>query len=102
MRREPLPWVLLQQMFAERDLTRSGQIHRVIPGDFAVTDAIFGAVRRWTVRLLAAVALPDAVGAVGMACSAVHHADPKHGARDRKSTRLNSSHLVISYAVFCL
>src|SRR5438034_2587721 len=24
------------------------------------------------------------------------------GARDRKSTRLNSSHTVISYAVFCL
>src|SRR2546426_5898059 len=24
------------------------------------------------------------------------------GKRDRKSTRLNSSHLVISYAVFCL
>src|SRR2546426_1375405 len=32
---------------------------------------------------------------------------PSHGSggasdRDRKSTRLNSSHLVISYAVFCL
>src|SRR6266850_5853359 len=29
---------------------------------------------------------------------------PSHsrGRRDRKSTRLNSSHLVISYAVFCL
>src|SRR5256885_4788980 len=26
----------------------------------------------------------------------------RHGLRDRKSTRLNSSHLVISYAVFCL
>src|SRR5256885_13298908 len=26
----------------------------------------------------------------------------EHFARDRKSTRLNSSHLVISYAVFCL
>src|SRR5256885_10046738 len=26
----------------------------------------------------------------------------KHHQRDRKSTRLNSSHLVISYAVFCL
>src|SRR3989454_8890532 len=26
----------------------------------------------------------------------------KFGVRDRKSTRLNSSHLVISYAVFCL
>src|SRR5438132_5059243 len=25
-----------------------------------------------------------------------------HGAGDRKSTRLNSSHTVISYAVFCL
>src|SRR5256885_9698686 len=25
-----------------------------------------------------------------------------HERRDRKSTRLNSSHLVISYAVFCL
>src|SRR5256885_12329903 len=29
-----------------------------------------------------------------------HHLDMKCG--DRKSTRLNSSHLVISYAVFCL
>src|SRR5256885_3961227 len=26
----------------------------------------------------------------------------RRGAEDRKSTRLNSSHLVISYAVFCL
>src|SRR5256885_6074059 len=26
----------------------------------------------------------------------------KNSAQDRKSTRLNSSHLVISYAVFCL
>src|SRR5207244_13483807 len=25
-----------------------------------------------------------------------------HGERDRKSTRLNSSHQIISYAVFCL
>src|SRR5256885_8451983 len=30
----------------------------------------------------------------------VNVADPEK--RDRKSTRLNSSHLVISYAVFCL
>src|SRR5690349_23872980 len=27
---------------------------------------------------------------------------PRRGARDRKSTRLNSSHVEISYAVFCL
>src|SRR2546426_6976506 len=30
------------------------------------------------------------------------HAAPRVGFTDRKSTRLNSSHLVISYAVFCL
>src|SRR5256885_13244784 len=30
-----------------------------------------------------------------------HQSDPL-APRDRKSTRLNSSHLVISYAVFCL
>src|SRR5256885_9221599 len=30
-----------------------------------------------------------------------HRTDPE-GGEDRKSTRLNSSHLVISYAVFCL
>src|SRR5256885_8413258 len=29
-------------------------------------------------------------------------ADPRDLISDRKSTRLNSSHLVISYAVFCL
>src|SRR2546426_8995493 len=28
--------------------------------------------------------------------------EPERRRRDRKSTRLNSSHLVISYAVFCL
>src|SRR5256885_10537038 len=36
----------------------------------------------------------------------VRHGDDvlaaQHGDADRKSTRLNSSHLVISYAVFCL
>src|SRR2546426_6883439 len=31
-----------------------------------------------------------------------HSATARLHARDRKSTRLNSSHLVISYAVFCL
>src|SRR3989454_4247745 len=31
-----------------------------------------------------------------------HSAAPQERPQDRKSTRLNSSHLVISYAVFCL
>src|SRR6266850_6621246 len=36
----------------------------------------------------------------GHVCSA--GCRPLRGSVDRKSTRLNSSHLVISYAVFCL
>src|SRR2546426_5558661 len=32
----------------------------------------------------------------------VYRLDATTGKKDRKSTRLNSSHLVISYAVFCL
>src|SRR2546430_11247481 len=31
-----------------------------------------------------------------------HHSDRKKIGKDRKSTRLNSSHSQISYAVFCL
>src|SRR5688500_19996471 len=45
----------------------------------------------------------------GLAAEAVHHGLPvdtydigPFHSPDRKSTRLNSSHLVISYAVFCL
>src|SRR5256885_13104312 len=49
---------------------------------------------------------PPAVGRPGRhidrALAAVHVADHTRGPTDRKSTRLNSSHLVISYAVFCL
>src|SRR5256885_11212530 len=35
-------------------------------------------------------------------CSSTACSNRKPIRRDRKSTRLNSSHLVISYAVFCL
>src|SRR5207253_11156369 len=31
-----------------------------------------------------------------------HRGQGRRGGRDRKSTRLNSSHVAISYAVFCL
>src|SRR6266446_10039347 len=36
------------------------------------------------------------------AVPAAHRRGKSPARRDRKSTRLNSSHLVISYAVFCL
>src|SRR5438552_14711388 len=40
-------------------------------------------------------------GGVG-STPALAHGRRLHGFRDRKSTRLNSSHQIISYAVFCL
>src|SRR5256885_12808527 len=45
----------------------------------------------------------DAVAEYGRALEKMPgYAPAIGGLRDRKSTRLNSSHLVISYAVFCL
>src|SRR5437660_3272291 len=38
----------------------------------------------------------DRIGKLSGFCSRLH------GSQDRKSTRLNSSHVAISYAVFCL
>src|SRR5690606_41931220 len=49
----------------------------------------------------AAVGVPGA-GVGGRAPGGGHHAVRAPAARDRKSTRLNSSHVKISYAVFCL
>src|SRR3712207_8400177 len=48
---------------------------------------------------------PGVAGVVGGALAVGHHdggAGRPSPARDRKSTRLNSSHANISYAVFCL
>src|SRR2546426_4042450 len=47
-------------------------------------------------------ALDGAQGGDEAAREAQLHRRPGHHQGDRKSTRLNSSHLVISYAVFCL
>src|SRR5690606_40169573 len=57
--------------------------------------------------LLAAQRLQEAAGAgTGDAADVGHHLPARHAdavvAEDRKSTRLNSSHVKISYAVFCL
>src|SRR3712207_7543117 len=56
---------------------------------------------------LADVPLTDAEGLLGVggnhvAVAAVDEARRLHDVEDRKSTRLNSSHANISYAVFCL
>ena len=55
----------------------------------------------------AKVVLRDNKGNIVDSLDSPRNSDPKNGqdmvlSLDRKSTRLNSSHLVISYAVFCL
>src|SRR5258708_21565429 len=44
----------------------------------------------------------DRVGRIPDRNKSVHAGRSPVSARDRKSTRLNSSHQIISYAVFCL
>src|SRR3712207_7282613 len=44
----------------------------------------------------------EELGLPGPRCLACFVAKPLHLVQDRKSTRLNSSHANISYAVFCL
>src|SRR5205807_8886459 len=60
-----------------------------VPGDeFPVFDTVHGKVG---LAMCSEVYMPEVARALAL-----------RGAEDRKSTRLNSSHLVISYAVFCL
>src|SRR5256885_10927317 len=68
----------LQECYADRG---------VGPGSFPVTEAAADRI----------VSLPMAAELSNAQIDQVVEAE-----RDRKSTRLNSSHLVISYAVFCL
>src|SRR3712207_9007334 len=87
-------------LFRSPRVERVGLHHHVEPGDVG--------------NLAVAVRDPGDVegarGPVDLLGHALHHAAP-HGSeqraanalpRDRKSTRLNSSHANISYAVFCL
>src|SRR5688500_19672193 len=56
-------------------------------------------IKKWGPRLRGDDVDSASLGAAGEGGAAGAVARPL---RDRKSTRLNSSHLVISYAVFCL
>src|SRR5258708_18595944 len=85
-------------------MTPSGQPQEIRPAAAAIPKAItrstatgVAMVMTEVTRLVAPVAKGDAAWA--RASSGVATATIK---QDRKSTRLNSSHQIISYAVFCL
>src|SRR3989454_5913090 len=74
----------------ERPSTRSGADGASVPAGWPSGDR-YSTVRR------ADSTRDGSTGAEGLGLEVV-----SGGPTDRKSTRLNSSHLVISYAVFCL
>src|SRR5437773_6827833 len=65
---------------------------------FPYTTLFRSIVHTGSVAVTTALAVGEALGASGRATLAALVA----GVEDRKSTRLNSSHITISYAVFCL
>src|SRR5258708_4467632 len=58
--------------------------------------------RSFNGNFVAATRLVYALGRRGLVHPALGAVQPRFGTPDRKSTRLNSSHQIISYAVFCL
>src|SRR5438094_6718122 len=79
-------------LFPYTTLFRSGQDHRDRARGPALGE-VKGAGDRFR-GLLGLVDLDDLLGHIGE--------EPSRPRKDRKSTRLNSSHRTISYAVFCL
>src|SRR5690625_6238392 len=89
-------------------------VHSVEAGSRTLKDALNEAMRDWvtnvdnTFYVLGTVAGPHPYPAMVRDFSAVVGREARRqmldlfGRLDRKSTRLNSSHVAISYAVFCL
>src|SRR5438045_4503471 len=73
------------------------RVHRALPGCCVVRSTLGGIM---VAKKLASLPLSVFYDCVGDRAVLLAHARNVH--LDRKSTRLNSSHLGISYAVFCL
>src|SRR5258708_14207541 len=88
IRRPPRSTLFPYTTLFRSDLNFHGvEIESVAPDDYTDEDSIAGEIIR-TVR--------------GYLAEEEHKNIVKRSREDRKSTRLNSSHQIISYAVFCL
>src|SRR5437667_5852905 len=88
---------------------------RVLPTSFSMSSLVFSffffndtaTTEIYTLSLHDALPITSATQAPATMTAGTHHRNRRcrstiQGAIDRKSTRLNSSHITISYAVFCL
>src|SRR5207249_7003131 len=66
---------------------------RHVLGGAAVTEEVFPGFKFSVASYVVSLLRPEIIRELDL---------PRHGMEDRKSTRLNSSHVSISYAVFCL
>src|SRR5256885_13311580 len=75
----------------------------IYPGEVHALMGENGAGKSTLMKILAGACSADPGGEIWMDGQRIEISSPLAARRqDRKSTRLNSSHLVISYAVFCL
>src|SRR5256885_13072840 len=81
-------------LFPYTTLFRSGEYATALPAP--------GGPNNLNVALAGTHNIAAPIGVNALVLRAAPDADVQIAGRDRKSTRLNSSHLVISYAVFCL
>src|SRR5207302_3814679 len=98
-----LDLVSVPQMMIARPLV-AGPIAGAMLGDVwtGLSLGVLFELFQYEVMPVGAVRYPEYGPATVVAVSAAHAAAGTHGHQDRKSTRLNSSHVKISYAVFCL
>src|SRR5690554_7131078 len=83
-----------------------GNIIDVISGfiypDITVDATLFGSIGVGTIELVASLGGVRTIGWLDLKTLVLKGTGGLTGLLDRKSTRLNSSHVRISYAVFCL
>ena len=99
---QPLADLIATDAVTARQLDRSRQLDDTIAIAVQEVPTPSGLEQRLLAALSDSATGVTEAGSTSLAESALSADLPADGTRDRKSTRLNSSHVVNSYAVFCL
>src|SRR5687768_18388509 len=101
MRQRPPRSTLFPYTTLFRSQALKGVSFDLLPGEIHALVGENGAGKSTLIKVVTGVHRPDA-GSVEIGGRRIDHPSPLLSRSDRKSTRLNSSHGYISYAVFCL